>query len=161
MANGDGAAQAHEYAVFPGHFAVEVGNQPIGSFREVSGLSAEMAVEELMEGGNNRYVHKLPGQISWPNIVLTRGVTSSTALFDWFTSTNGMSSGQPDTQTAAPPGMLTRSTAQIILRDAAGTRVRTWSLRGAFPVRWTGPTLATSSTDVAVEELEIAHHGFG
>ncbi|MDC3332360.1 phage tail protein, partial [Ilumatobacter sp.] len=31
---------------------------------------------------------------------------------------------------------------------------------GAFPVKWTGPSFSASSTDMAEEQLEIAHHGF-
>jgi len=38
--------------------------------------------------------------------------------------------------------------------------VRTWALENAKPVRWTGPKLAASSRDLAVEELEVCHSGF-
>lgn len=161
-----------EYAPFAGNFVFEVEFEDktklIGSFQEVSGLSTQIEVEELIEGGTNGYVHKLPGRVTWPNVVLKRGVTKSDALFEWFAtaSDNGITrsagtDGTPPPSPPSPVGKLTRATATVFLRDAAGRNVRIWNLKEAFPVRWTGPTLAGSATDVAVEELEIAHHGFG
>jgi phage tail-like protein len=41
-----------------------------------------------------------------------------------------------------------------------GERLRAWEFFDAFPVKWKGPDFAVSSTDMAMEELEIAHHGF-
>ena len=32
-----------------------------------------------------------------------------------------------------------------------------WKLEGAWPTRWTGPTLDASGTDVAMEEIELAY----
>ncbi len=32
-------------------------------FQEVSGLNAELGVEELVEGGENRFSHRFPGRI--------------------------------------------------------------------------------------------------
>ena len=43
---------------------------------------------------------------------------------------------------------------------AEGKRLRAWNFDGAFPIKWHGPSFAAGSTDMAVEELEIAHHGF-
>ena len=40
------------------------------------------------------------------------------------------------------------------------TRLRKWNVVDALPVRWTGPSFASDATGAAVEELEIAHHGF-
>ena len=44
--------------------------------------------------------------------------------------------------------------------DAAGKAMRTWTLIEAKPVKWTGPRLAASSRDLAIEELEVCHRGF-
>ena len=30
----------------------------------------------------------------------------------------------------------------------------------AMPIRWAGPTFSSDASDAAVEEVEIAHHGF-
>jgi phage tail-like protein len=38
--------------------------------------------------------------------------------------------------------------------------MRTWEFTGALPVKWSGPRLAASSRELAVEELEVCHRGF-
>lgn len=35
--------------------------------------------------------------------------------------------------------------------------VARWQLEGAWPTRWTGPTLDASGTEVAMEEIELAY----
>jgi phage tail-like protein len=139
---------------FTGRFVFRVeGVGEIGAFTEVSGLSVDVEVEELKEGGENHFVHKLPGRTRWPNLVLKRGITDSNALFEWFGLTSGMGF-------AGHQSKLDRREGAVVLLDSQGQPLRTWEFKGAFPVKWTGPTLAASSRDVAVEQLEIAHHGF-
>lgn len=134
-------------------FLVEVDGVEIGKFMEVSGLEVTVEVEELTEGGENSFVHKLPGRMSWPNLVLKRGITQNDALLAWL----GKSSGE---QFAANSNSLKRSTAAITLMGVSGKRLRAWDFDGAYPVKWRGPTFAAESTDMAVEELEIVHNGF-
>jgi phage tail-like protein len=134
-------------------FLVEVDGVEIGRFMEVTGLEVSIAVEEINEGGENSYVHKLPGRMSWPNLVLKRGITQNDALLTWLSKSSGE-------QFAANANTLTRSTAAITLMGAGGARLRAWDFDGAYPVKWRGPTFAVTSEDMAVEELEIAHHGF-
>ena len=70
-------------ATYTGSFLVEVDGKAIGTFTEISGLQVDIAVEEVEEGGQNEFVHKLPGRMKWPNITLKRGVTKSDNLFRW------------------------------------------------------------------------------
>src|SRR2546430_9254171 len=72
-----------------GSFIFEVDGQQIGMFKEVKGLRAEITVETLEEGGQNNFVHKLPGRLSWPNLVMRRGVTNSDNLFAWLLKAAG------------------------------------------------------------------------
>jgi phage tail-like protein len=60
-----------------------VDGQSIGRFHQVSGLELTIDSEEIVEGGENNFVHKVPGRLRWPNIVLSRGVTQSDVFFDW------------------------------------------------------------------------------
>jgi phage tail-like protein len=134
-------------------FLVEVDGVEIGRFMEVNGLEVSIGVEEVEEGGENNYVHKLPGRMTWPNITLKRGITQNDTLLEWFSKSSGE-------QFAANGNRLTRSTAAITLLGPAAQRLRAWEFDGAFPVKWKGPDFAVSSSDMAVEELEITHHGF-
>lgn len=139
--------------VYSATFLIEVDGKEIGRFTEVSGLQAEIDVETIEEGGENGFVHKLPGRMTWPNLVLKRGLTQNDTLFSWLNKSSGDGfNGQGN--------KLTRSTAAVTLMSQSGKRLRAWELEGAFPVKWSGPSFAVSSSDMAIEELEIAHHGF-
>ena len=150
MANGSRTMDAP----FTGQFVFSVdGVGEIGAFVECSGLSVEVGVEEINEGGQNHFTHKMPGRMKWPNIVLKRGITDSDNLFEWFWKTSGEGF-------EGAGAKLERTHGEIAVLDAARQRVRSWKFEDAFPVAWKGPNLASSARDVAMEELEIAHHGF-
>jgi phage tail-like protein len=134
-------------------FLFEVDGVEIGRFMEVTGLEVTVGVEEIEEGGENSYVHKLPGRMTWPNITLKRGITQNDTLLSWLNKSSGE-------QFAASGNKLDRSTAAITLLGPSAQRLRAWEFDGAFPVKWKGPDFAVSSSDMAMEELEITHHGF-
>ena len=60
----------------------------MGVFKSVGGLQATFEVLEYAEGGNNDFVHHLPGRMSYPNLTLSWGLTVVTALQDWFFQTH-------------------------------------------------------------------------
>ncbi|WP_037362636.1 phage tail protein [Nakamurella lactea] len=134
-------------------FVFEVDGVEIGVFTAVQGLSVHSRTEDLHEGGQNGYTHKLPGPLEWPNIVFTHGLTQSDALFDWMNRTAGEGF-------AAAGNKLTRSTGAITAISNDGVRSRSWSLDGVFPVRWKGPDFDGTEESFLTEELEVTHHGF-
>lgn len=124
----------------------------LGAFNEVSGLGASFEVEKIVEGGQNEFVHQRPRGITWNNITMKRGVTDSEAMYKWFKQSSGEGfAGNHD--------KIEFKSCVILALEADGGISREWGVYEAFPVRWTGPTLSADSSDVAVEELEIAHHG--
>ena len=137
---------------FVGKFIFKIGTLQIGAFTEVTGLGVSIDVEELTEGGQNAYTHKLLGRMRWPNIVLKRGLTDSNALFTWLQNFSG--DGFSKTNKVTP------ETGSISVLTPKGEPFRTWSLVDVKPVKWTGPRLAASSRDLAIEELEVCHSGF-
>lgn len=134
-------------------FLVEVDKVEIGRFTEISGLEISIETEDVQEGGQNSFVHKLPGRMTWPNIVLKRGITQNDSLIKWLHE----SSGEEFTNNR---NKLTRKTAAITLVGPAGKRLRTWEFDGAFAVKWSGPNFSVTATEIPMEELEICHHGF-
>ena len=115
----------------------------IGVFMHCSGLEVEFDIYEYQEGGNNDFVHRLPGTMRYPNLVLSRGLTNEVALLKWFWATLTKAECKEVTLTLsygqAPP--------------------RSWTFGDAFPVRWTGPQMDSNAADVPTETLEIAHSG--
>jgi phage tail-like protein len=143
----------YKEGAFTAAFLVEVDGQPVGRFTEAQGMEVSIEVEAFEEGGVNGYVHHLPGRMTWPNLVLKRGVTETDNLFDWVKRCSGDGfTGEGN--------KITRSTLAVTLVSASGERLRSWNFEGAFPVKWTGPSFAASTDELAMEELEIVHHGF-
>jgi phage tail-like protein len=134
-------------------FLFEVDGVEIGIFREIRGLQVDVGVHEMREGGQNGFVHKLPGRMSWPNVVFRRGLTQSDALFTWLNNSSGEGF-------ASKNNKLVRTTGAITALDSTGARLRSWELVDVFPVRWKGPDFETGRNEPLVEELEVAHHGF-
>ncbi|MEO5901842.1 MAG: phage tail protein [Ilumatobacteraceae bacterium] len=134
-------------------FLVELDGVELGRFKEISGLQVDVDVESVEEGGENGFVHKFSGRMTWPNLVLKRGITKEDVLMKWLNDAVG--DGM-----ATRNGKAKRTTAAITLLASDGTRLRSWNVSDAMPIRWAGPTFSADAQDAAVEEVEIAHHGF-
>lgn len=118
----------------------------LGAFTSCDGLGCEVVVEQREEGGNQSFVHQLPGRLKYTNVKLTRPINADTEkLAAWFA---GMAT------------KVQRRSAQIVAMTNDGKEVASWSLLDVIPVRWTGPQLNVDSPKVATETLELAHHGF-
>jgi phage tail-like protein len=124
-------------------FVVKIpGIDTIGLFSHCSGLELAFDVYEYHEGGNNDFVHRLPGALRYPNLILSRGLTNEDALLKWFHSTQS----QPDRK-------------EMTLTLKGGNVERAWTFADAYPVKWTGPQLDSNASGIATETLEIAHTG--
>jgi phage tail-like protein len=127
-------------------FRVEIEGLIVGGFSEISGLQIETQVEEVKEGGVNDYIHRLPKETKYPNLVLKRGLTDSDALWQWH---------QDVTR-----GKISRKTVHVILLSREYEDVWRLSFEHAYPVKWVGMELKADSNSVAVETIELAHNGF-
>ena len=136
-----------------GWFIFEVDGVEIGTFRSVRGLELTVDVETYVEGGQNQFVHKLPGTLHWPNLIFSRGMVESDALFTWVSNSSGENF-------AANGNTVKRSTGAVTAVSYTGTRLRAWEFTEVFAVRWTGPEFNVDNPQQLVEELEVAHNGF-
>jgi phage tail-like protein len=116
-----------------------------GVFTEVNGLQIEMDVMEYQEGGNNGFVHRLPGFTKVSNITLKRGMSKSNEFFKWCT--------------AIASGKFSRRNVSIVMYDVTGVEVTRWNFLKAYPVKWIGPQFRATETASAIETLELAHEG--
>src|SRR2546423_5814508 len=112
----------------------------IGYFSECRGLKLCVEVYEYREGGNNDFVHHLPGRVTYPNLELSRGLTNEDALMKWFMATT-----------------VKAEKKELTLTLASGDISRTWTFVDAFPICWEGPTASQGAQGVATESLTIAH----
>jgi len=128
------------------NFAVEIEGLVAGGFNEVSGLQAEIEVQDYREGGVNEYIHKRAGPARYPsNLTLKRGMTDTTTLWSWYCD--------------VMQGKIVRKNVSVILMNSAGEEKKRWNFQKAYPVKWAGPGLKSSTSVVAVETLELAHDG--
>jgi phage tail-like protein len=131
------------------NFIVQKDGVVVAGFREVSGLDSSIEVIDYREGGDQHIPNrKLPGKVTYTNIVLKTGITDDPALYNW----------HKDWLTAKTNAA--RSLIRIVLRDRTGeNEVRSWTIREAWPAKWTGPTFNAEAHEVAIQTLELAHEG--
>ncbi len=127
-------------------FRVEIEGIIVGGFSEVSGIQAETQLEEYKEGGVNDYIHRIPKETKFSNLVLKRGMTDSEALWKW--------------HEGVVAGRFKRNTVHVILLDREGRDAWRWSFENAYPVKWSGGEFKADSGAMAFETIEFAHNGF-
>ena len=127
-------------------YQVKLDDTELGEFATCEGLGIEVVLEVREEGGNNDFAWSLPTRLKYPNVKLTRPLSKDAAkVIRWITGIVESSA---------------RSNGTIIAKSSIGKPVLTWALADVVPVRWSGPALNSDSSKVAVETLELAHHGF-
>jgi phage tail-like protein len=120
----------------------------LGIFRGLSGLELSFDMLEYREGGNNDFVHRLPGRVSYPNLVCSWGLINDATLLQWVMKTHTQVQPQALTLTlTATPGDLSNG--------------RKFTFADAIPVRWSGPQLLSDDQHPQTwgETIEIAHSG--
>ncbi|HKX30755.1 MAG TPA: phage tail protein [Blastocatellia bacterium] len=117
-----------------------------GEFQEVKGLGADLEVTTYAEGGRNDFVHQLPVRHSWNRISLRRGLVRDRGLWEWY-------------QAGLTQSLGARRDGSVILLKPDGQQVMSWEFYGGLAVKWIGPEFSAMQNNVAIEGLEIAHHG--
>ena len=127
------------------NFTVQLDGTSAAGFSEVSLPPAWADVIEYREGGEPNTVRKLPGRIHYGNLILMRGVTGSTDLYDWWKT--------------VVDGQVARRTIAVVLQDEAHNPVMRWIFHRAWPVRYQSSALNAKGNETVIETLEIAHEG--
>jgi phage tail-like protein len=125
--------------------ALEIDGVVEAGFSECAGLVVETEVEERREGGLNQYAHRLPKGSKVANLVLKRGLTDSERLWKWHQD--------------LVSGKVKAVNLSVILLDSAGAERWRWNVKDAYPAKWMGPELKADASAVAIETLELVHHG--
>jgi phage tail-like protein len=132
------------------HFEVTFGigeTESDARFQEVGGLSTEIGTEELQEGGENRFSHKLPGRTKFGNLILKRGMLVDSKLIDWFKNAIENLSFEP-------------ADVEVTLLNEEHDPVMSWSFTKAYPVKWSVSDLKAQDNAIVVETIELAYNYF-
>lgn len=113
-------------------------------FQEATGFTAEIATEEIQEGGENRFTYRVPKNAKYGNLVLKRGVMVNSGLIEWI-------SDAIDNFTFNPANVV------VTLLNEEGQPLITWDFFMVYPVKWSTGDLKATENAVLVETLELAY----
>ncbi len=121
------------------------------AFKEVSGLTMEMETEEITEGGNNIFKHRVPTAVKFSNLVLKRGlVPKDSPLIDWCAKTLGGGLSEK----------IKTKNIVVSLLDENGDPLKAWSFANTWPVKWSASDLNTMANEVLIESIEFSYSYF-
>lgn len=117
-------------------------------FQEVANLAAELGIEEVVEGGENRFSHRLPARAKYSNLVLKRGLLSDSKLIEWC-------------RDAIENFEFSPATVNVTLLNEKHEPVsETLSFVRAWPVKWSVTDFKAQENAIVVESIELAYNYF-
>lgn len=116
-------------------------------FQKVSGLTADIQLETIREGGQNLYSHRLPNQASYGNLVLERGYAIGSLL-------------NLELNLAFSQFQFTPSNVLVTLFSEIGIPVGAWLYLKAYPVKWSVSNLDAQSSSILIDTIELAYTRF-
>ena len=138
----DSIQQARASSVPVFRFLVKTAGESLGVFTECTLPVIEWELEEVKEGGQNSYVHQLPGRRKSARLTLKNGVGKS-ALMNWFWQ---MLSGEIERKALTIQLLETQDTSSVVM---------TLHIEQAYPVKWSGPTLKSDDNSIAIQTVEF------
>jgi phage tail-like protein len=127
------------------NFTVEIDGITVAGFSECSGLTTETDHVEYRTGAEDITVRKLPALNKYGPLLLKRGYTSATELWEW--------------RKKVITGQVDRRSGSVTLLDENRQAALKWNFSNAWPSKWEGPALNGKNNEVAIETLEITHEG--
>jgi phage tail-like protein len=120
------------------------------AFSDCDGLDMTMDVKTVREGGNNQRQIRMMGPVSYGQVTLKRGMTSSFDLWDWF---NAQQQG-----TAKQLRKDLRGNAEIVIKapDQQTEQAR-FILSKCLLTKLKSPALSAKDGVVAIEELQLTY----
>lgn len=119
------------------------------SFQDVSGISMEKDTIDVEEGGENRFVHKLPRVSKHGNLVLKRGIARiNSPLVLWC---KAVIEGDFSDEILTMPLM-------VYLMNEYKLPIRAWVFDNAYPVKWEVDSFNSTKNEVVLETIELAYN---
>jgi len=123
-------------------FMVNLGGETI-TFQDVILPESEIKVIEYREGSDvSLGVRKMPGLTTYSNLILKRGLTKSSELYEWFKKTK--------------QGTIERRDITVSILNEEREPFAIWKLSNCWPTKYSGSKLIAYGNEVVIETLEIA-----
>ncbi|AXT52363.1 phage tail protein [Aquimarina sp. BL5] len=124
-------------------------------FQKVSGISTDVQLETINEGGENLHAHRMPKKMNYNNLVLERGyVSSNKGRGRLFSPLNVEFNATFSLFKFNPSNVL------VTLFNEEGVPMGGWMFLKAYPVKWSVSDLDAQSNTVAIDTLELAYTRF-
>ncbi len=121
------------------------------AFQEITGLSQELNVEEIVSGGENRFKYKLPTTATYQNLGLKRALIPVTSkLVTWCKSTIG-------------GGLINRVETNDVSVNLLGANQQVsmkWTFHKAWPVKYAFSDLRSQDNSLVIESIDLAYTYF-
>lgn len=131
------------------HFALEVQGVVSAFFSQASGFNnSSEVVDHIAVDANGRSVkQKIPGDLTWDDLTLNRGITDDLALWNW------------RQQVIDGDVIGARKDGSVIMYNQASQEMARFNFTNGWPSGWKGPDVSSEDQSVAIEEITIAHEG--
>lgn len=113
-------------------------------FQEVSGLSASVGVDTYNEGGENRFVHRLPGRTTYTDLTLKRGMTLISGVTAWCIDAI-------ENFNYHPTNIL------VSLLNEDHLPVSSWYVANAYPIKYEIGGLNAENGQIVIESLTLRY----
>jgi phage tail-like protein len=116
-------------------------------FQEVSGLEAEMEMENFTEGGQNRFTWQLPKRTRYSDVTLKRGLFIKSPLIGWC-------------RDALESFVFAPANVTISLLNEQHVPIMSWYVVSAIPKRWTVSGFNAQENSIVVESITLSYRYF-
>jgi phage tail-like protein len=116
-------------------------------FQSVSGLTIDVNLDTYNEGGENRFVHRLPGRTRYTDLVLKRGMTLISGLTAWCIDAVENFNYQP-------------TNLIISLLNEEHLPVSSWYVTHAIPIKYDIAGLNAEQGQIVIESLTLRYEYF-
>lgn len=131
------------------HFSVEFTglstSETDHQFQSVAGLSVDVETEDVTEGGENRFKHKIPVRTKYPNLVLKRGLLVDSKVIDWCKDA-------VENFEFEPIDLIVK------LLNEKHEPLLSWNIVHAYPIKWSIADFNAQESKVVIETIELVYN---
>ncbi len=114
-------------------------------FQEVTGLTVDVDMSSVYnEGGENRFVHRLPGRTKYQDLVLKRGMTLVSGITAWCIDAVQNFNYQP-------------TNILISLLDSNHLPVSSWFITNAIPIKYDISGFNAEQNQIVIESITLRY----
>lgn len=130
----------------------------VAAFNEVTGVEATVDVIEFRQGNASSLAPvKIQGLVKHGNVTLKMGYTRAQDFKNWIQDCVNERRGETPRRNVTIEMIDIESTSPQQIVESSIDSTLTWILKDAWVTKYTGPDLNSTTSEVAIETVEIAY----